>query len=424
MNYQETLDYLYEELPVFQKEGQSAFEAGLKNAKLFCDYLNNPHQKFPSIHIAGTNGKGSSAHFMAAVLQSAGYKTGLYTSPHLKEFTERIRIDGQEVVSDFVVDFVGKHLPFIEKTKPSFFELTVVMAFDYFAQQNIDVAVIEVGLGGRLDTTNIIQPEVCLVTNISYDHEAILGDTLEKIAYEKAGIIKKHTPVIITEKQAKISNVFEKQAQTCKAPLFFAEDEFQVERTNSGNLTISKNQSVFLENLTLGLKGDWQIKNALGVIALCDKLKKFQITPEHLRQGLGKVTQLTGLRGRWQILQEKPKIICDTGHNEAGVKLIVQEIKKQNFNKLHLIWGCVNDKDIRKILALLPQNADYYFCQPNIPRRLSAQTLSEVATEFDLKGEVIPDVTEALQKAQKKAQEHDLIFIGGSTFVVSELELN
>ncbi len=424
MNYQETLNYLYENFPIFQKEGKNALFAGLKNIELFCGYLDNPHQKFPSIHIAGTNGKGSSAHFIAAVLQAAGYKTGLHTSPHLKEFGERIRIDGQQINPDFIVDFVQKYRSLIEDIRPSFFELTVIMTFDYFAQENVDIAVIEVGLGGRLDSTNIIEPEACLITNISYDHESILGNTLEKIASEKAGIIKKHTPVIITEKQVKINTVFEQKAQNCEAPIFFAEDEFEAEKTDSGNLTIYKNQSVFLEKLTLGLKGDWQIKNALGIITLCDKLKKFQIAPEHLRQGLSNVTQLTGLRGRWQILQEKPKIICDTGHNEAGVKVIVEELKKLIFRKLHIVWGCVNDKDIRKILPLLPQYAYYYFCEPNIARKLAVTTLSEVATEFGLEGEIIPNVTEALQKAKQEAQEDDLIFIGGSTFVVSELELN
>ncbi len=423
MNYIQTLEYLYQQLPIFQRQGQSAFKVGLKNSISFAEYLGNPHQKFKSIHIAGTNGKGSSAHLTAAILQSAGYKTGLYTSPHLKEFTERIRIDGQEVTQNFVVYFVQKHRQFIEQLKPSFFEVTVAMAFDYFASQQVDIAVVEVGLGGRLDTTNILEPEISLITNISYDHQEILGDTLEKIAFEKAGIIKPNTPVIISETQAESAPVFQKIASEKKAEIQFADQIYSAQKSDNQSYTIFQNEVIYLKNVVSDLKGEWQTKNILGVLALVKKLKNFTVSEENLREGIANVTQLTGLKGRWQILQHTPTILCDTGHNEAGIKLILEQIKTLKFNQLHMVWGMVKDKDIKKILKLLPKDAMYYFCQPDIIRGLSAEILAKIASEYKLKGEIIPKVLEATERAKQKANQDDLIFIGGSTFVVAELNL-
>jgi dihydrofolate synthase/folylpolyglutamate synthase len=404
---------------MFQRIGAAAYNRDLTNTLALCEALGNPQEKFKSIHVAGTNGKGSSSHMIAAILQSAGYKTGLYTSPHLKEFTERIRINGNEVEQTFVVDFVNRIKPSIEKIKPSFFEMTVAMAFDYFALQNVDVAVIEVGLGGRLDSTNVIIPLVSLITNISYDHKDLLGDTLQQIASEKAGIIKRNVPVVVSEYQTEVADVFNKKAAEQNAQLQFASEIFSFDGINGW-----KGQSLKLKNVNPQLKGNYQNKNIPGVILTVEKLNQmgFSISVDNLRQGIEQVSTLTGLKGRWQKLGDRPLVIADTGHNEAGIQSIVNQISSIKFVHLHMVIGMVKDKDITSVLRLLPKGASYYFCQANIPRAMNANDLADQAKQFDLKGVVIPDVNEAVKLAKQQASENDFIFIGGSTFVVAEIE--
>jgi dihydrofolate synthase/folylpolyglutamate synthase len=418
-DYLSILRYLYETLPMFQRIGAAAYNRDLTNTLALCEALGNPQEKFKSIHVAGTNGKGSSSHMIAAILQSAGYKTGLYTSPHLKEFTERIRINGNEVEQTFVVDFVNRIKPSIEKIKPSFFEMTVAMAFDYFALQNVDVAVIEVGLGGRLDSTNVIIPLVSLITNISYDHKDLLGDTLQQIASEKAGIIKRNVPVVVSEYQTEVADVFNKKAAEQNAQLQFASEIFSFDGINGW-----KGQSLKLKNVNPQLKGNYQNKNIPGVILTVEKLNQmgFSISVDNLRQGIEQVSTLTGLKGRWQKLGDRPLVIADTGHNEAGIQSIVNQISSIKFVHLHMVIGMVKDKDITSVLRLLPKGASYYFCQANIPRAMNANDLADQAKQFDLKGVVIPDVNEAVKLAKQQASENDFIFIGGSTFVVAEIE--
>jgi len=421
MTYQQTLDYLYKSLPMFQRVGAVAYKKDLTNTLALCRVLGNPHLKLKSIHVAGTNGKGSTSHMLASVLQSAGYKTGLYTSPHLKSFTERIKINGREVEEQFIVDFVKQMKPHIESIQPSFFEITVAMAFEYFAQQAVDIAVIETGLGGRLDSTNVIIPEVSLITNIGFDHMDLLGDTLEKISQEKAGIIKAGIPVVISETQIELSKVFNTAAVERDAPIFFADQKIKCQRTSSGQIEcISSNETLQIE---LPLHGQYQIKNLPGVLQTLNVLvsKGYKIHYQHIKHGLEHVIQQTGLRGRWQKLGDAPLVICDTGHNIDGIREIMAQIQTHSYKQLYIIWGMVKDKDRSKILALLPGTARYIFCQANIPRALDAYTLAEEASHFNLKGEVIPDVNEALTKARQGATPDDFIFIGGSTFVVAEL---
>lgn len=423
LNYSETLTYLYANLPMFQRVGAVAYKKDLTNTLKLCEVLGNPQQKFKSVHVAGTNGKGSSSHMLASVLQSSGYKTGLYTSPHLKEFTERIKINGAEVSQEFVVEFVTKIKPHIEEIKPSFFEITVAMAFDYFAQQNVDVAVIEVGLGGRLDSTNVITPVVSLITNIGYDHKDLLGDTLEKIAGEKAGIIKPHVPVVISERQPQIEHVFVSKAFDCNAAIRFAQERYKISGSDK-QLDVSINNTPFMSALQLPLKGQYQSKNLIGVLEVVDVLKTtgFKITDQHLSHGLENTVVQTGLKGRWQQLGVKPLVICDTGHNVDGVREVVHQIEQQKFENLHMVWGMVKDKDPDEILKLLPVKAKYYFCQAAIPRAMDAMVLCEKAKSLGLVGEVIPDVNTAVRAAMHAASPDDFIFIGGSTFVVAELE--
>lgn len=416
MTYQQTIDYLYDKLPMFQRIGEKAYKKDLHNTLTLCEFLGNPQHKFKSVHIAGTNGKGSSSHLIAAILQSAGYKTGLYTSPHLKNFTERIKINGAEADEQFIIDFVEKIKPLVEKMKPSFFELTTVMAFEYFAHYQVDIAVIETGLGGRLDSTNVITPEISLITNISFDHQAILGDTLPQIAFEKAGIIKPHIPCVISELQEEIAYIFKEKAQQTASPIFFASQEYEVLKGE-----IFKNKEVFLSNLDYQLKGIYQEKNLCGVLKTVELLRNYQIEKEHIKHGIENVVTLTGLKGRWQKLGENPLIICDTGHNEGGIAQIVKQLESINYEQLYMVYGAVNDKDLSKILALLPQNAYYYFCKPNLPRGLEASILQEQAAQFGLKGEVIADVPTAFKYAKQNANPSDMIFIGGSTFVVAEV---
>jgi dihydrofolate synthase/folylpolyglutamate synthase len=421
-SYQQTLDYLYESLPMFQRIGAAAYKNDLTNTIALCKTLGNPERKFKSVHIAGTNGKGSSSHMLAAILQTAGYKTGLYTSPHLKEFTERIKINGEDVSHSFVIDFVNRTKPVLEEIKPSFFETTVAMAFDYFARQNVDVAVIEVGLGGRLDSTNVILPEISLITNISWDHANLLGDTLQKIAAEKAGIIKPGIPVVISEHQPEVATVFIEKATQENSPITFASANSQIKNLGDGHYEVLIDS--IKETYQLQLKGDYQQMNLAGVLATINELRKkgFKISQKNIVEGLQNTIKLTQLKGRWQKLGDHPLVVCDTGHNEAGIREVLKQIGKQKFTILHLIWGMVNDKDPGRVLALLPKNARYYFCQAKIPRAMNALELKGKARAYQLAGEVVEDVNEAIERARKCSAPDDMIFIGGSTFVVAEIE--
>lgn len=430
MNYQETLDYLFNSLPMFQRVGASAYKSDLDNTLKLCSHLDNPELKFKSIHIAGTNGKGSTSHTLAAIFQSAGYKTGLYTSPHLKSFTERIRIDGEEITEDSVVRFVAENKDFLDDLKPSFFEMTVGMAFWYFAQQKVDIAIIEVGMGGRLDSTNVIIPELSLITNIGYDHMQYLGETLPEIAAEKAGIIKSEVPVVISQSQVETTSVFQQIATDLNAPIIFAEENFEIiqleekkigEKLVAEFLVKSKQKAL---NLDFGLLGNYQRYNLPGILEAINQMRNqgWIISEEALMKGLSEVETLTGLKGRWQILGENPTIIADTGHNEPGIREILSQLETYKFKQLWMVIGMVQDKDISKILALLPKEANYVFCQADIPRALAANLLGEKAASFGLKVEIIPNVNEALAFARKNAGADDLIFVGGSTFVVAEID--
>jgi dihydrofolate synthase/folylpolyglutamate synthase len=423
MDFKETMQFLYAALPMYQRIGAAAYKKDLGNIRLLCEALDSPQKKFRSIHVAGTNGKGSSAHMLAAVLQSAGYKTGLYTSPHLKSFTERIRVNGREIKQQEVIDFVDNLEQIISEINPSFFEITVAMAFNLFAKEQVDIAVIEVGLGGRLDSTNIIMPEVSLITNISLDHENMLGDSLPKIAGEKAGIIKKKVPVVIGERQPEIESVFVDRAEAMEAGLVFASDNYFIEQAPAGRLNVISGKEVFLEGLKLDVKGDYQRANLPGVLAVIDILnhRGFPLSEVSIMAGLANVTELTGLKGRWQILGNKPLVVADTGHNEAGIKVILEQICSVSHDKLFMILGAVNDKSFVTILSLLPANATYFFCEAAIPRAMDADLLAQQAGEYGLRGSVIKDVNQALQQARDQASAEDMIFIGGSTFIVAEL---
>ncbi len=434
MDYQQTLDYLYRQLPMFTRVGASAFKKDLTNTLLLCEKLGNPQHRFKSIHVGGTNGKGSTSHMLAAVLQTAGYKTGLYTSPHLKDFRERIRINGEMIPEKEVVDFVAEQQGNISTIEPSFFELTVAMAFAYFAEEKVDIAVVEVGLGGRLDSTNVISPLLSVITNIGWDHMNLLGNTLTEIASEKAGIIKRKTPIIIGEYQSEIAQVFTEKAKQENAPLRFASEEWVVQkvedkeqlseylevRVQPSNQTTSEfNNSI----LKLDLTGSYQLKNLKTVLSGLDELRQqqFNISADAVFNALKQVKTLTGLNGRWQILSRQPLIICDTGHNPEGMMEVLKNIAATPYRKLHFILGMVNDKDSSKILPLLPKEATYYFCKPDIPRGLPAADLKQQAEKYHLKGTDFYSVKEALAAAKNKAKNKDLIFAGGSTFVVAEI---
>jgi dihydrofolate synthase/folylpolyglutamate synthase len=425
--YQETLNFLYANLPMFQRIGAAAIKPDLTNTIALCQALGNPHHKFKSIHVAGTNGKGSTSHMLASILQSAGYRTGLYTSPHLKSFTERIKINGIEIHQQYVVDFVNRIHPQIDKLKPSFFEITVALAFDYFAHEKVDVAVIEVGLGGRLDSTNVITPALSVITNIGWDHTDLLGDTLQKIAYEKAGIIKNGIPVVISERQPEIENVFKEKASASGSPIFFAADRFEAKILDVNGVVsfdIVENGTTLIGDLSLPLQGSYQKKNLPGVMETVRVLnnKGWNIQPKSLRRGLEQVVAYTGLKGRWQVLGRQPLIVCDTGHNLDGMKEVVSEIQRQDYRKLYFVLGMVKDKDISSVLGLLPRDAHYFFCQAKIARALDAATLFESANLYSLKGEIVRDVNDALRAAKSKAKADDMIFVGGSTYVVAEIE--
>jgi dihydrofolate synthase/folylpolyglutamate synthase len=427
MNYTETLDFLYSKLPMFTRIGEAALKKDLHNTIALCAELGNPQEKFKTIHVAGTNGKGSTSHMLAAILQQAGYKTGLYTSPHLKDFRERIRINGSMVPESFVAGFVAGQQQAIEAIQPSFFEVTVAMAFEFFAKEQVDVAVIEVGLGGRLDSTNIIHPELSVITNISLDHINILGNRIEDIAYEKAGIIKANIPAIVGERESPSAEVFIQKAADVSTTLEFASDILQVEQVqiSAGNLemNILLGDTLLFEKLQLDLTGSYQLKNIRTVLLAVLKLRElgYQIPDEALYQALKSVKALTGLQGRWQTLAEQPRIICDTGHNVAGIKEVVQNIRETHFDALHMVIGMVKDKDISAVLALLPKDARYYFTQPALERALAATELKAQAEAFGLMGEAFQHVQEALESAKSNAGTEDLIFIGGSTFTVAEV---
>ncbi len=430
MNYSETIDYLYTRLPMFQRSGSAAYKNSLENTLKLDAYYRHPHQKYKTIHVAGTNGKGSVSHMLAAVLQSTGLNVGLYTSPHLKDFRERIRINGAMISENEVASWVSKYRNNNEiwKLEPSFFELTVAMALDYFAHQKVDIAIMEVGLGGRLDSTNIIRPEVSIITNIGLDHTNLLGETLEKIATEKAGIIKTGVPVVIGSKQPETKGVFRKVASEKQTELYFADEEYAVEYATLGlngkqNLHITKKGKPVFEGLELDLLGRYQHKNLPSVLKAVDLLsaRGIEISKPALFEGLANVQAKSGLLGRWQVLGNNPITVCDTGHNEDGFKAIVEQIKNTAYKNLHMVFGTVGDKDPAAVLALLPQNANYYFVKANLPRAMDALELQQKAKAFGLWGEVYGSVNEGLKMAKKNAGKNDFIFVGGSTFVVAEI---
>ncbi len=431
MTYAETLDYLFNALPMFQRVGASAYKADLTNTISLCEHLGNPQETFKTIHVAGTNGKGSTSHALASVFQAAGYKTGLYTSPHLKSFTERIRIDGKEITEEDVVEFVANNRAFLDELQPSFFEMTVGMAFWYFAKESVDIAVIEVGMGGRLDSTNVIHPELCVITTIGYDHTQFLGNTLPLIAGEKAGIIKQGVPVVISQTQKETQAVFSEQAAAKQAAIVFADQVWEVTKLPESenpsiqqlaNFKVRSSDGEF--NLKFGLNGDYQRFNLPGILEAVKQLRNqgWDLSDKALQVGLESISEQTGLKGRWQLLQVNPIILADTGHNEAGIGEVVSQLKKYSYSKLWMVIGMVNDKDISKVLDLLPKEANYIFCQASIPRAMDAHELARKGNEKGLIGQVIPTVSEALEFARKNASPDDLIFVGGSTFVVAEIE--
>lgn len=428
MTYQETLDYLFNALPMYQRIGKSAYKANLDNTWALCNRLGNPQRMFKSIHVAGTNGKGSTSHALASILQEAGHKVGLYTSPHLKSFTERIKINGEEIEEEAVVNFVLKHRSFLEELKPSFFEMTVAMAFDHFAAQKVDYAVIEVGLGGRLDSTNVIHPLLSIITNIGYDHMQFLGNSLSSIAREKAGIIKAGVPVVISESHPETRPVFEEEAGACQAPIYFADQQIAVEESTckpeDGYRDYSVISAAGRSDYRMDLMGDYQKKNLAGILVAIEVLRDRVpgLSEEAVVRGLSRIVRNTGLKGRWQKLGDKPLVFCDTGHNAEGIKMIVAQLKSIPHDCLFLVLGMSNDKDIAPVLSLLPQEARYVFCEAKLPRAISAEALQAQAAAHGLEGRVVKDVNEALAQVLKEAGEHDLVFVGGSTFVVAELD--
>ena len=413
MDYQDTLAYLYNSVPMFQQVGGAAYKEGLENTLELDAHLGHPHRRFRTIHVAGTNGKGSCSHTLAAILQEAGYRTGLYTSPHLLDFRERIRINGKPIPQEYVVNFVARERPFFEPLHPSFFELTTAMAFRYFADEAVDVAVIEVGMGGQLDCTNIIRPDLCLITNISPDHTQFLGHTLAQIAAEKAGIIKPGIPVVIGETTPETRPVFLHKAQEAGAPIYFAEEE-------------KANKQADYPGLDFELKGIYQEKNLRALLTALPLLIQagYKLDDRAVRNGFAHVVELTGLMGRWQKLHDRPTVVCDTGHNVGGIRYIVQQLEQQTFRTLRIVIGMVNDKDINGVLALLPRNATYYFTRASVKRALPEQELAALARQAGLAGNCYPDVPAAVRTAQKESLPEDFIFVGGSNFIVADLLAN
>jgi dihydrofolate synthase/folylpolyglutamate synthase len=442
MDYNQTLQYLYTQLPMFTRDGASAFKKDLTNTLELCSRLDNPQHKFKSVHVGGTNGKGSTSHMLAAVLQTAGYKTGLYTSPHLKDFRERIRINGQMISEQTVIDFVADHKANFDEIAPSFFEMTVALAFDVFAKEKVDIAIIEVGLGGRLDSTNVITPLLSVITNIGWDHMNMLGDTLQLIAGEKAGIIKPGVPVVIGERQPEVENVFIDKAGQTNSAIRFASEEWVVSSPEVRKSESRKEKEGVLEIIAkrnslghissglpdirafgLDLTGSYQLKNVKTVLSAIDELRVqgFTISDDHIKTALGQVKTLTGLHGRWETISQNPLTICDTGHNPDGIQEVMKNIASVKYNNLHMVIGMVNDKDTGKVLPMLPKNATFYFCKPDIPRGLDAEAMKAQAEAHGLIGEAYSSVKEALLSAKKNAGNDDLVFVGGSTFVVAEV---
>lgn len=410
MDYQETIEYLFNSVPMFQQVGGAAYKEGLENTLMLDAHFGHPHRGYRTIHVAGTNGKGSCSHTLAAVLQEAGYKVGLYTSPHLVDFRERIRVNGVQVPQEYVVRFVEEERGFFEPLRPSFFELTTAMALRYFADERVDVAVIEVGLGGRLDCTNIIRPDLCVITNISFDHVQFLGDTLEKIAREKAGIIKRGVPVVIGETTPETRPVFEAKAAEVGAPIYFAEE------CDCGEWG----------DVEFELKGLYQEKNKRTLLTALPLLKEagYRIDEQAVRSGFAHVTGLTGLMGRWQKLQDSPTLVCDTGHNVGGISYIVEQLRREKYDRLRVVMGMVNDKDVRGVVGLMPKDAVYYFTQASVKRAMPAACLQELGAEAGLRGERYADVPSAVRAAQKESLPEDFVFVGGSSFVVADLLAN
>ena len=404
MNYQETLDWMFSQLPMYQNQGKTAFKKDLTNSLLLSEYLNFPEKQFTSIHVAGTNGKGSTSHMLASILQEAGYNVGLYTSPHLKDFRERIKINGQPILEDEVVDFISTNTSFFDKNKLSFFEMTVGLAFESFAKHKVDIAIVEVGLGGRLDSTNIITPLVSVITNIGLDHTQMLGNTLPEIAFEKAGVIKRDIPVVIGEYQEEIHSVFYQKAIETRSNLFLAE------------------QNITDEYLS-DLKGSYQTKNSKTAVQTIKVIKDlgFSISDSQIKKGLLNVVKNTSLLGRWQVMNTQPLTICDTAHNKEGLNYVMKQLLNLKYNNLHIVLGVVNDKDLDGILPLFPKNAIYYFCRPSIPRGLDADILMNTCSGYSMIGETYSSVSKAFEVVRKNAFSDDVIFIGGSTFVVAEI---
>ncbi len=404
MTYQDTLNWMFAQLPMYQNQGKIAFKKDLSNTLKLAKHLNHPEHKFKSVHVAGTNGKGSTSHMLASILQEAGYKVGLYTSPHLKDFKERIRINGKVISKHFVIEFITRNKSFFDENQLSFFEMTVGMAFDYFSKHKVDIAIVEVGMGGRLDSTNIIIPEVSVITNIGLDHTQFLGHTLKAIAFEKGGIIKPNIPVVIGETQKETKSVFKALAKTNDADIIFAD----------------KNISEVYKSDLVGIYQAKNIKTVIQTVKILQE-KGYKISQQYLEHGLLNVISNTSLLGRWQVLNESPKVVCDTGHNREGLIYVMEQLKKEVFQTLHIVFGVVNDKDLTTIIDLLPKKATYYFCKPNIPRGLDEKKLKEFFNKYGLKGEVYDSVNEAYKSALHKANKNDLIFVGGSTFVVAEI---
>lgn len=405
MNYNETVNWMFQQLPMYQTQGASAYRKDLTNTILLANHLKNPERYLKCIHVAGTNGKGSTSHMLASIFQEAGYQVGLYTSPHLKDFRERIKINGNEISEEFVTKFVHQHRTFFENNNLSFFEMSVGLAFEYFRAQQVDLAIIEVGMGGRLDSTNIINPIISVITNIGLDHVQFLGNTLELIANEKAGIIKSNVPVVIGEYTTETKTIFKSKALEHQSEIHFASD-------------------VIKEDYPSVLLGNYQIynkKTVLKTVRVLQSIGEFKINEEHIKSGFLHVIENTGLKGRWQQIQESPKVICDTAHNSDGLKIVLKQVLQQEYNHLHIVLGVVNDKKLNTILPLFPINATYYFCKPNIPRGLEAPILQEKALVNKLIGEVYSSVSEAYRIAKKNANAEDFIFVGGSTFVVAEI---
>ena len=429
MNYSEAIDYLFRQLPMFHRVGAAAYKANLNNTLKICKILGNPQQKIKAIHIAGTNGKGSTAHMTSSILQEAGYRTGLFTSPHLLDFSERIRVNGIPIEKEAIIDFVHYGIAAFKDIKPSFFEYSFGMAMDYFVQKNVDIAILETGLGGRLDSTNVCQPVITLITNIGFDHMQFLGSRLVQIAAEKAGIIKPGVALVISETQKETSKVFNDIARDRQAPIYFADQRIMAIKTSS-NSVFFKDAKIEIKKdgqkpmqVRLPLLGDYQLKNIPGVVQVMDILqeKGYALSEENIKQGFAHVITNTGIKGRWQMLSEKPMVICDTAHNEDGIKTVMNQLNKIEKKKLHIVFGMVSDKNTDTILKLLPPEASYYFCKPNVPRGLDSRKLKQAAEAAGLKGESYPFVKNALKQAKQNANPDDLIYIGGSTFVVAEV---